>query len=115
MRSATASRWCFRNRRFTSVMMRVWACAKTGNRLEHAPQPGSMQSTGIREALMADDVKIAQAEMFDVGGVEMVRPFCIRRLGHFGLDVLDIEACRDFYERMMGLRVADPLDLGGRL
>jgi catechol 2,3-dioxygenase-like lactoylglutathione lyase family enzyme len=64
---------------------------------------------------MADDVKIAQAEMFDVGGVEMVRPFCIRRLGHFGLDVLDIEACRDFYERMMGLRVADPLDLGGRL
>lgn len=64
---------------------------------------------------MADDVKIAQAETFDVGGVEMTRPFCVRRLGHFGLDVHDVEACRDFYERMMGLRVSDPLDLGGRL
>lgn len=64
---------------------------------------------------MADDVKIAQAEMFDVGGVEMLRPFAIRRLGHFGIDVHDVEVCRDFYERMMGIRVADPLDLGGRL
>ncbi len=64
---------------------------------------------------MADDVKLAQAETFDVGGVEMLRPFQIRRLGHFGLDVDDVEACRDFYERMMGLRVADPLDLGGRI
>ncbi len=64
---------------------------------------------------MADDVKLAQAEMFDVGGVQMVRPFHIRRLGHFGLDVDDVEACRDFYERMMGLRVSDPLDLGGRI
>ncbi len=64
---------------------------------------------------MADDVKLAQAEKFDVGGVEMLRPFCIRRLGHFGIDVHDVEICRDFYERLMGIRVADPLDLGGRL
>jgi catechol 2,3-dioxygenase-like lactoylglutathione lyase family enzyme len=61
---------------------------------------------------MADDVKISTAESFDVDGVLLPRPFAIR---HFGLDIDDIEACRDFYERMMGLRVADPLDFGGRL
>ncbi|MCC2098136.1 MAG: VOC family protein [Hyphomicrobiales bacterium] len=60
---------------------------------------------------MADDLSAT----FNVGGVEMARPFKIRRLGHFGLDVDDVEACRDFYERMMGFRVADPLPLGNRL
>lgn len=60
---------------------------------------------------MADDL----SGTFNVGGVEMARPFRIRRLGHFGLDVDDVEVCRDFYERMMGFRVADPLPLGNRL
>ena len=45
----------------------------------------------------------------------MTRPFRLRRLGHFGLDVNAIEECRDFYERMMGFRVSDPLGLGKRL
>lgn len=64
---------------------------------------------------MADDLKMATAEMYDVGGVELPRPFRIRRLGHFGMDVGDVEACRDFYERMMGFRVSDPINFGARL
>ncbi len=52
---------------------------------------------------------------FNVGGVMLERPFKIRRLGHFGIDVDDIEACRDFYCRLLGLKVADPIDFGARL
>ncbi len=52
---------------------------------------------------------------FNVGGVMLDRPFKIRRLGHFGIDVDDIEACRDFYCRLLGLKVADPIDFGIRL
>jgi catechol 2,3-dioxygenase-like lactoylglutathione lyase family enzyme len=50
-----------------------------------------------------------------VGGIEMPRPFKIRRLGHFGLDLNDIEAGRAFYERLLGFRVSDTLDLGRHL
>jgi catechol-2,3-dioxygenase len=50
-----------------------------------------------------------------VGGVRMERPFQIRRLGHFGLDMENIEAARDFYMQNFGFRIADPLDLGHRL
>ncbi len=52
---------------------------------------------------------------FNVGGVILDQPFKIRRLGHFGIDVDDIEACRDFYCRLLGLKVADPIDFGIRL
>ncbi len=64
---------------------------------------------------MADDLRVTLSQTFDVGGIELKRPFRIRRLGHFGLDVDDTEICRDFYERMMGFRVADPLPFGDRL
>ena len=57
---------------------------------------------------MADDLSVSLDGTFTVGGVEMTRPFRLRRLGHFGLDVNAIEECRDFYERMMGFRVSDP-------
>ena len=50
-----------------------------------------------------------------VGGVELERPFRIRRLGHFGLDVHDPEVSREFYTRNFGLRVADPIDFAARL
>lgn len=50
-----------------------------------------------------------------VGGVRMERPFRIRRLGHFGLDMENIEAARDFYTQNFGFRIADPLDLAHRL
>jgi|SRR5579871_2499371 len=52
---------------------------------------------------------------FDVGGVRLPRPFCIRRLGHFGVNVRDPEASRDFYVRLLGFRLSDPIDFGARL
>ena len=56
----------------------------------------------------------AQAE-FDVGGVRLPRPFRIRRLGHFGVNVADPERSKDFYCRLLGFRISDPLDFAARL
>jgi catechol 2,3-dioxygenase-like lactoylglutathione lyase family enzyme len=58
---------------------------------------------------------LAQTREFDVGGVRLPRPFRIRRLGHFGVNVLDIEAARHFYIDLLGFRISDPLDFGARL
>jgi len=52
---------------------------------------------------------------FELGGVRWPRPFRIRRLGHFGVNVADPEASRDFYCRLLGFRVSDPLDFSQRL
>jgi len=52
---------------------------------------------------------------FDVGGVRLARPFRIRRLGHFGVNVAEPERSRDFYCRLLGFRISDPLDFGPRL
>ena len=52
---------------------------------------------------------------FDVGGVKLPRPFRIRRLGHFGVNVRDPEQSKDFYCRLLGFRISDPLDFGPRL
>jgi len=41
---------------------------------------------------------------FDVGGVWLERPFKIRRLGHFGFNVLNMDAALRFYD--LGFRVA---------
>jgi catechol 2,3-dioxygenase-like lactoylglutathione lyase family enzyme len=54
-------------------------------------------------------------EEFDVGGVRLPRPFKLLRLGHFGVNVDDAEASRDFYTRLIGFRVSDPIDFGMRL
>ena len=63
-----------------------------------------------------DTINPAVEESFSVGGVKLPRPFRIRRLGHFGVDIQDPEgAGRQFYERLLGLRISDPLDMGGRL
>jgi catechol 2,3-dioxygenase-like lactoylglutathione lyase family enzyme len=55
------------------------------------------------------------ASTYDVGGIELPRPFRIRRLGHFGInsDRLDDALC--FYTKHLGLRVSDPIDFGSRL
>ena len=37
-------------------------------------------------------------EEFDVGGVRLPRPFKLLRLGHFGVNVMDVEAAREFYQ-----------------
>ena len=54
-------------------------------------------------------------EEFDVGGVRLPRPFKLLRLGHFGVNAIDPEAARDFYCRILGFRVSDPIDFGARL
>ena len=57
----------------------------------------------------------AAPEEFLVGGVRLSRPFRVRRLGHFGINVRDPEASRDFYSRLLGFRVSDALDFTGRI
>jgi catechol 2,3-dioxygenase-like lactoylglutathione lyase family enzyme len=54
-------------------------------------------------------------EEFIVGGVRLSRPFRIRRLGHFGINVMEPEVSRTFYEKLLGLRISDRLDFTGRL
>ena len=40
----------------------------------------------------------------------MARPFKVRRLGHFGINVADPEVSRRFYEGLLGFRISDKLD-----
>jgi catechol 2,3-dioxygenase-like lactoylglutathione lyase family enzyme len=56
-----------------------------------------------------------EGEEFDVGGVRLPRPFKLLRLGHFGVNVTDPEAARDFYCRLLGFRLSDPIDFNARL
>jgi len=53
--------------------------------------------------------------LFSVGGVLMPRPFKVRRLGHFGINVPDVEAALDFYCRLLGYKISDPIDFSSRL
>jgi catechol 2,3-dioxygenase-like lactoylglutathione lyase family enzyme len=62
-----------------------------------------------------DTINPSLQQSFSVGGVEMPRPFRVRRLGHFGLDIADPEAGRRFYERLLGFRVSDTLEMGQRV
>ncbi|HEX9463569.1 MAG TPA: VOC family protein [Alphaproteobacteria bacterium] len=64
---------------------------------------------------MPDDKAGTIAREFVVGGVRLGRPFRIRRLGHFGVNVQDPEVSRGFYEGLLGFRIADPLDFAPRL
>ncbi|MDE3074419.1 MAG: VOC family protein, partial [Chloroflexota bacterium] len=50
-----------------------------------------------------------QPRTFDVGGVLLERPFKIRRLGHFGYNSLNPEACLPFYTELLGFRLSDEL------
>jgi len=64
---------------------------------------------------LEEPIKGAATEEFVVGGVRMPRPFRVRRLGHFGVNVMEPEVTREFYCRLLGFRVADPIDQGSRL
>jgi catechol 2,3-dioxygenase-like lactoylglutathione lyase family enzyme len=55
------------------------------------------------------------AARFNVGGVQLERPFKVQRLGHFGFNVDDTEACCRFYSELLGLRITDTLDLKNAL
>jgi catechol 2,3-dioxygenase-like lactoylglutathione lyase family enzyme len=52
---------------------------------------------------------------FNVGGIQLERPFKVQRLGHFGFNVDDTEACCRFYSGLLGLRITDTLDFKSAL
>jgi catechol 2,3-dioxygenase-like lactoylglutathione lyase family enzyme len=58
---------------------------------------------------------VAAAEKFNVGGVMLDRPFRIRRLGHFGVNVSRMEESLRFYCDLLGFVISDELDWGPRL
>jgi catechol 2,3-dioxygenase-like lactoylglutathione lyase family enzyme len=45
---------------------------------------------------------------YNVGGVMLDRPFKVRRLGHFGYNTIDSEACQRFYQELLGFKMSDP-------
>jgi catechol 2,3-dioxygenase-like lactoylglutathione lyase family enzyme len=53
------------------------------------------------------------ATKFNVGGILLDRPFKIRRLGHFGFNVTDLQAAHRFYADLLGFRVSDEFARGG--
>ena len=48
---------------------------------------------------------------FNVGGVRLERPFRIRRLGHFGVNVQDMDKALHFYRELLGFSISDPINL----
>jgi catechol 2,3-dioxygenase-like lactoylglutathione lyase family enzyme len=54
-------------------------------------------------------------DKFDVGGVLLDRPFRIRRLGHFGFNSMNFDACVKFYTELLGFSISDPIDFGARI
>ena len=63
---------------------------------------------------MPEDIKPG-AKPFNVGGVQLDQPFKIRRLGHFGVDVHDMEVSLPWYTENFGIKTSDPIDFGARL
>jgi Glyoxalase/Bleomycin resistance protein/Dioxygenase superfamily len=47
---------------------------------------------------------------YNVGGVLLPRPFKIRRLGHFGFNVVNLAESVDFYTQLLGFKPSDTLD-----
>lgn len=52
---------------------------------------------------------------FNVGGVLLDRPFKIRRLGHFGFNLVNMDDGVRFYTELLGFRVSDVLDYSSRV
>ena len=51
---------------------------------------------------------------FNVGGVLLDRPFKIRRLGHFGFNLVHMDEGVRFYTDLLGFRVSDVIDYSAR-
>jgi catechol 2,3-dioxygenase-like lactoylglutathione lyase family enzyme len=47
---------------------------------------------------------------FNVGGVLLDQPFKIRRLGHFGVNAIDMAGALRFYKDLLGFRIVDVRD-----
>ena len=56
---------------------------------------------------------VSVATKFNVGGILLDRPFKIRRLGHFGFNMADLEKAHHFYSDLLGFRVSDEFARGG--
>jgi len=54
------------------------------------------------------------AAKFDVGGVLLNQPFKIRRLGHFGFNLSNMEDGVRFYVDLLGFRISDVMDYSRR-
>ena len=50
-----------------------------------------------------------------LSGIELARPFQIRRLGHFGVNVESPEHSLHFYRDLLGFKVSDQIDFADRL
>jgi catechol 2,3-dioxygenase-like lactoylglutathione lyase family enzyme len=55
-----------------------------------------------------------KTEKFNVGGVMLEQPFKIRRLGHFGFNLANMEEGVWFYVDLLGFRVSDVMDYSKR-
>jgi catechol 2,3-dioxygenase-like lactoylglutathione lyase family enzyme len=51
-----------------------------------------------------------QRTTYDIGGLRYAQPFKIRRLGHFGFNVADLQGGIDFYSKLLGFRITDTRD-----
>jgi catechol 2,3-dioxygenase-like lactoylglutathione lyase family enzyme len=56
----------------------------------------------------------ATAEKFNVGGILLNQPFKIRRLGHFGFNLVNMDEGVRFYIDWLGFRVSDVMDYSKR-
>ncbi len=52
----------------------------------------------------------AHAQRYNVGGIMLERPFKIRRLGHFGFNMVKLEEAREFYGDLLGFVISDKAD-----
>ena len=54
----------------------------------------------------------SETKRYNVGGVLLPQPFRIRRLGHFGFNVLKVAEGVEFYAGLLGFKPSDVLDFG---
>ena len=59
-------------------------------------------------------MKTSAQTRFNVGGVLLDRPFKIRRLGHFGFNLVKMDEGVRFYTDLLGFRVSDVIDYSSR-
>ena len=57
---------------------------------------------------------MSTVEKFNVGGVLLNQPFKIRRLGHFGFNLANMEDGVRFYVDLLGFRISDVMDYSRR-
>lgn len=57
---------------------------------------------------------MSSGEKFNIGGMLLDQPFKIRRLGHFGFNLTNMEAGRHFYTDLLGFKISDVMDYSKR-